>query len=101
MTSDRGDSGALRRLQAGDKRAPGELFEHYRSGLRQMMRLRLDRRLQARVDPSDVLQEAYIDLARRLPEYVASPTMPFFLWLRLLTGQRPAAISAAKVRAAC
>jgi RNA polymerase sigma-70 factor (ECF subfamily) len=89
MASDRGDSDALlRRLQAGDDRAPGELFLHYRSRLRQMVRLRLDRRLQGRVDPSDVLQEAYLDLARRLPEYVASPTMPFFLWLRLLTGQR-------------
>jgi RNA polymerase sigma-70 factor (ECF subfamily) len=89
MTSDRGESDVLlRRLHAGDPRAPAELFQHYRGRLRRMVRLRLDRRLQGRVDPSDVLQEAYLDLARRTPEYVASPTLPFFLWLRLLTGQR-------------
>src|SRR5262249_28494732 len=46
------------------------------------------RRLQGRVDPSDVLQEAYLDLAQHLPAYLARPEMPFFLWLRLLTGQR-------------
>ena len=51
-----------------------------------MIRLRLDRRLQGRVDPSDVLQEAYIDLARKLPEYASKPPMPFFLWLRLVAG---------------
>jgi hypothetical protein len=31
---------------------------------------------------------AYIDLAQQLPAYLAKPEMPFFLWLRLLTGQR-------------
>jgi RNA polymerase sigma-70 factor, ECF subfamily len=50
--------------------------------------LRLDRRLRGRVDPSDVLQEACLDAARRLPEYRKNPTMPFFLWLRFLAGQR-------------
>jgi len=53
-----------------------------------MVRLRLDRRLQGRLDPSDVLQEAYLDFARRLPDYVQKPDMPFYLWLRFLTGQR-------------
>jgi RNA polymerase sigma-70 factor (ECF subfamily) len=36
----------------------------------------------------DVLQEAYLDVARRFPEYAAAPTVPFYLWLRALTGQR-------------
>jgi RNA polymerase sigma-70 factor (ECF subfamily) len=89
MSSDRGDGDALlRRLRAGDAGAAAELFQQYRGRLRRMVRLRLDRRLQGRVDPSDVLQEAYLDLARRVPEYVADPRLPFFLWLRLLTGQR-------------
>jgi RNA polymerase sigma-70 factor (ECF subfamily) len=52
------------------------------------VRLRLDRRLQGRLDPADVLQEAYLDVARRFPEYAADPALPFFLWLRLLTAQR-------------
>ncbi len=53
-----------------------------------MIRLRLDRRLQGRIDPSDVLQDAYLDYARRFAEWAARPTLPFFLWLRLLTGQK-------------
>jgi RNA polymerase sigma-70 factor (ECF subfamily) len=78
----------LRRLADGDQQALAELFARYRDRLRRMVKLRLDRRLQGRIDASDVLQEAYLDTARRAPEYAANPTMPFFLWLRLLTGQR-------------
>src|SRR6516162_7896917 len=89
MPSAHDDSDELvQRLRAGDAAAAAELFEHYRGRLRRMVQLRLDRRLQGRVDASDVLQEAFLDLARRVPEYAASPAMPFFLWLRLLTGQR-------------
>lgn len=78
----------LGRARAGDQAALAALFTRYRERLRQMVRLRLDRRLQGRLDPSDVLQEAYLDFARRLPEYATDPALPFFLWLRGLTGQR-------------
>ena len=54
-----------------------------------MIRLRLDRRLSGRVDSSDVLQEAYLDVRKRLAEYARDPAaMPFHLWLRLVAGQR-------------
>jgi RNA polymerase sigma-70 factor (ECF subfamily) len=53
-----------------------------------MVALRIDRRLQGRVDPSDVIQEAYLEAANRLAEYLRNPTMPFFLWLRFLVGQK-------------
>src|SRR5262245_53249163 len=72
----------------GDRRALGELLGRNRERLRRMVALRLDRRLQGRVDPSDIIQEACLDASRRLPEYHQNPTMSFFLWLRLLTGQR-------------
>jgi RNA polymerase sigma-70 factor (ECF subfamily) len=78
----------LRRARAGDAAALGELFAHYRDRLRQMVRLRLDRRLAGRFDPSDVLQEAYLDVVRRFPEYAAAPAAPVYVWLRALTGQR-------------
>ena len=79
----------LDRARAGDPQALVDLFGRYRDRLKRMVRLRLDRRLQGRIDASDVLQEAYLDLARRAPEYFAQPpAQPFFLWLRLLTGQR-------------
>jgi RNA polymerase sigma-70 factor (ECF subfamily) len=78
----------LDRARAGDAGALGELFARCRDRLRRMVRLRLDRRLQGRVDPSDVLQDAYLDFARRFAEWAARPVLPFFLWLRLLTGQK-------------
>jgi RNA polymerase sigma-70 factor (ECF subfamily) len=78
----------LRRAQGGDCHALGALFERYRERLRQMVRLRLDRRLYGRIDPSDVIQEAYLDVSKRFPEYAANPAVPFYLWLRSLTGQR-------------
>src|SRR5947209_11642379 len=78
----------LRRASAGDETALAALFAHYRDRLRTMIRLRLDRRVYGRLDASDVLQEAYLDVARRFPEYVAAPAVPFYLWLRALTGQR-------------
>jgi RNA polymerase sigma-70 factor (ECF subfamily) len=78
----------LRRARAGDSAALGELFAHYRDRLRKMVRLRLDRRVAGRLDPSDVLQDAYLDVARRFPEYAAAPAVPVYVWLRALTGQR-------------
>jgi RNA polymerase sigma-70 factor (ECF subfamily) len=78
----------LRRAAAGDQQALAALFSRYGDRLRKMVRLRLDRRLSGRVDTSDVLQDAYLDVARRFPEYAAAPSVPFYLWLRSLTGQR-------------
>src|ERR1700675_3272060 len=77
----------LQRAGTGDTQALAELFARHRPRLRQMVRLRLDRRLQGRLDPSDVLQEAYMDLARRFWEYPGA-AMPFFPCLRRLTGQK-------------
>lgn len=76
------------RAAGGDEAALAALFDRHRGRLRQMIRLRLDRRLRGRVDESDVLQEAYLDLARKLPEYARKPSVPFFLWLRLVAGER-------------
>ncbi len=93
MAGDSSDTtNLLRRAQSGDPQALGELFACYRERLRRMVRLRLDRRLLGRVDPSDVLQEAYLDVAQRAPQYLANPTLPVFLWLRFLTGQRLLAV---------
>src|SRR6516165_2765418 len=79
----------LHRALAGDESALAALFDGYRDRLRRMIRLRLDRRLSGRVDSSDVLQEAYLDVRKRLAEYARDPaSMPFHLWLRLIAGQR-------------
>src|SRR5467141_3538784 len=75
----------LRRAAAGDQQALVEVFGRYRERLRQMIQLRLDRRLQGRLDPSDVLQEAYLEFSRCLANYLRNPELPFFLWLRYIT----------------
>lgn len=80
--------GLLVRAADGDEAAMADLFARHRGRLRRMVQLRLDRRLQGRVDPSDILQEAYIDLSQKLPEYAAKRSLPFFLWLRLVVGER-------------
>jgi RNA polymerase sigma-70 factor, ECF subfamily len=82
------DDSLIDRAAHGDRAALAELFGRYRKRLRQMVRLRLDRRLQGRVDASDVLQDAYLDVAQQLHHYLFKREMPFFLWLRLVTGQR-------------
>jgi len=87
-TPDTDETRLLLRAKAGDQQALAALFARYRDRLRRMVRLRLDRRIAGRIDASDVLQDAYLDVARRFPEYAASPTVPFYLWLRALTGQR-------------
>ena len=78
----------VQKAQHGDDAALGTLFSRYRDRLRKMVLLRLDRRLYGRLDASDVLQEAYLDVARRFPQYAAAPTVPVYLWLRALAGQR-------------
>jgi RNA polymerase sigma-70 factor (ECF subfamily) len=89
MMNDADDTIALlRQGAAGDQRAIGELWNRYRERLKRMIRLRLDHRLQGRLDPSDVLQEAFIDFARRAGEFAENHEVSFFLWLRTLTGQR-------------
>jgi RNA polymerase sigma-70 factor (ECF subfamily) len=78
----------LSRAAAPDAQAWGALVLRHRGRLRRMVALRLDQRLQGRIDPSDVLQEAYLEAWSRLAEYVRAPTMPFFLWVRFLAGQK-------------
>lgn len=65
-----------------------ELFDQYRPRLRMLVELRIDRRIQARVDASDVVQEAFIDAARRYESYQPDSSMAPYLWLRFLTLQQ-------------
>jgi RNA polymerase sigma-70 factor (ECF subfamily) len=78
----------LRRAGEGDPDAPGQLFAQHRVRLRHMIRLRLDTRIQGRVDASDVLQETYLEFSRSLADYLRDPAMPFYLWLRTVAGRK-------------
>src|SRR5215467_7505369 len=72
----------------GDEGALAVLVERHRERLERMVRLRIDRRLQGRVDPADVVQEAYLAVRGKFAQYMADPHLSFFLWLRLEVGQK-------------
>jgi RNA polymerase sigma-70 factor (ECF subfamily) len=80
------DSSEINRLLAlardGDEHAREALLECHRARLCKMVAMRMDRRLAARVDPSDVVQEALKTACGRLSEYLQSPRRPFYPWLR-------------------
>ncbi len=78
----------LARAANGDETALPQLFSRYRKRLKQMVRLRLNRLLQGRVDDSDIVQETYLEAAKRLPDYLTNQPLPFFLWLRHITGEK-------------
>jgi RNA polymerase sigma-70 factor (ECF subfamily) len=82
----------LRRAAAGDKEALRAMLAEHRDRLKRMIHLRLSRRLAGRVDDSDVLQEAFVEVARKLPEYAREPKLPLFLWMRHLTGLKLAEV---------
>jgi RNA polymerase sigma-70 factor (ECF subfamily) len=67
----------------------GEFLSTHRDRLRRMVALRLDHRLRGRIDPSDVIQEAFLEATGRRAEYDRQPDpMPPFLWLRFLALQQ-------------
>jgi RNA polymerase sigma-70 factor, ECF subfamily len=78
----------LRRARAGDGGALNDIFSRHRDRLCRMVDMRLDRRVQARIDASDVVQDAYLDVVNRLEDYLQDPHLPLFLWLRLVVGER-------------
>jgi RNA polymerase sigma-70 factor (ECF subfamily) len=78
----------VEQLRGGGRTALAALFDGYRDRLRRMVELRMDARLRPRIDASDVLQEAYLDVAGDLDAYLADPKLPPLLWLRLHVGRR-------------
>ncbi len=88
----RPDSSATSQLLAaaavGEPSAVGKLLARHRPEMVAFVRLHLDRRTAARVDPSDIVQDAQAEIARRLPDYLARRPMPFHLWARKTAYER-------------
>ena len=82
------DGALLDRAARGDRTAFEELFARHRPRLTRAVALRLDRRLAARVDASDVVQEACLEAFRRLPDYLTRPDMPLDVWLLWLAREQ-------------
>jgi RNA polymerase sigma-70 factor (ECF subfamily) len=81
------DPELLRRLAAGDRDALADVFASHRERLCRMVQFRLHPTLQRRVDPDDVLQEAWIDAVKRIDSYREQDDPSAYLWLRLIVGQ--------------
>lgn len=67
--------------------ALGDVFADFSDRLLRMIEFRLDRRLSGRVEPEDVLQEAYIETSRRLDDFLRNPSVSFYVWVRQITWQ--------------
>ncbi len=80
----------LVRAGQGDEAAWQELLVQHRARLRRMVALRLDRRLAAHVDPSDVVQDSLVDAHQRLNQYLRDRPLPFYAWLRQFACERVA-----------
>jgi RNA polymerase sigma-70 factor (ECF subfamily) len=92
MTEAGFDDGEIQRLadmvRRDDREAFGKLFAQHRPYMRKVVTLRMDRRLRARLDPSDVVQEAQLEAFRRLPDFLRRRPMSFRLWLRKTAQER-------------
>lgn len=78
----------LQQVRAGEAEATNRLLDRHRLYLRRLIEVRLDPRIRARVDPSDVVQEAQLEASRRLDGYLKEPALPFRLWLRQIAYDR-------------
>jgi RNA polymerase sigma-70 factor (ECF subfamily) len=90
QAGDSDDRQALERAAGGDATGWQQFLARHHARLRRMVGLRLDPRLRGRVDPSDVLQEAYIEATRSLNKFLQKDDEQVapFLWLRQLAGTR-------------
>jgi RNA polymerase sigma-70 factor, ECF subfamily len=78
----------LLNAKGGDADAVNQLMERHRNALRRLVRMRMDQRLQRRVDVSDVVQDVLVEANRRLADYLVNPSMTFHLWLRHIARDR-------------
>jgi len=81
------DDNEIEALREGGSQAVADLYSKYRPQLERMVDFRMDRRLLGRVDAADVLQDSYIEIARRADSFLEDPAVSFFVWARQITWQ--------------
>jgi RNA polymerase sigma-70 factor (ECF subfamily) len=82
----------IERARNGDASAFEDLFKRHRARLHKAIAIRMDRRVAARVDASDVLQETYMEAFKRIPNYLKQEGMPFYLWLHWIAREKVIAL---------
>src|SRR4051794_20891423 len=78
----------LQHAATGEREQWGALLLRHQGRLLRLITLRMNPRLQGRIDPGDVLQEVLLEASGRLGEYLRHPRAPFYLWLRTIVGHK-------------
>jgi RNA polymerase sigma-70 factor, ECF subfamily len=78
----------IAKARGGDVQARQQLLVRHQKRLQRMVAMRMDRRLRARVDASDVVQDALADAAGKLSDYLRRRPLPFYPWLRQLAWEK-------------
>lgn len=78
-----------------------QLLGRHRDRLRRMVAVRMDPRVAARIDASDVVQEALMDATRKLPAYVERGGCAFYPWLRRIAWERLVKLHRRHIHAQC
>lgn len=86
--NDDGTQSLLDAARTGDDDAVNKLLEKHRGPVRRLVEMRLDRKVQRRVDVSDVVQDVMVEANNRLVKYLDDPAMAFHLWLRQIAWDR-------------
>jgi RNA polymerase sigma-70 factor (ECF subfamily) len=82
------DLDLLRHAQAGNEDALNEVLMKHRERLKRMVAVRMNAKLQSRIDASDVIQDTFVEASRALNAYLEDPQLPVFIWLRHLAGEK-------------
>ena len=65
-----------------------QLFERHRTSIKKFVEIRLDDKLRARIDASDIVQETQVEVFRRLDDFLDRRPMPFHIWLKKTAHER-------------
>lgn len=79
---------AIQAARRGDNSRLGALLQAYRHRLRRMVEIRMNPDLRARLDGSDVVQEALVEATQRIDDYEPREGCSFYLWVRFLAAQK-------------
>lgn len=101
MTDSQSTADLLNRLRSGDRAALETLLQLHRQQMRRAVDLRMDQQLRQRIDASDVIQEAQIEVVNRIDEYLEREPMPFHVWLHKTAYQQLLRLRRAHVEAEC
>lgn len=78
----------LRQAKRGDDGARGALLESFRAYLELLARVEIGKRLQAKVDTADVVQETYLEAHRNFGNFRGDSEAEFAAWLRSILAAR-------------